>query len=291
MLSRRFDDSYCPTIEDYHIKLFKIKSEFFRLEILDTAGNDPFPAVHKLNIMSGDVFVLPFSLDDIDSFNQVKNLCQEIRELKKVNRKTNFPILILGNKLDTIKDSKTRCVDAATIELLLSSMKSCIYAETSCRTTRGLDEAFQKVFTMASMPIEMLPAKHRRILLNFEQSKSSHLPVPVGEIRTNRLMAFKESHGNNTNNNISLEPPSEGSQKSASKKRLTFRRNLMDARGVAHFNVRRPSIQTELNNLQKKTNVKRTKDMNKPQLESFMHSLRKLMCLKFKREHTGKNFN
>ncbi len=286
MLGRRFDDSYCPTIEDYHIKLFKIKSEYFRLEILDTSGNDPFPAVHKLNIMSGDVFILPFSLDDIDSYNQVKNLCQEIREIKKVNRKKrNFPILILGNKLDTLKENRTRCVDVATVELFAAAMKYCIYADVSCRSQRGIEDAFQKLFTTFSIPIELLPTKHRRIYLNPEQTKTSHLSShdtmrPVGETRSNRLMAFKEAHNNRFETR-------EGSFKKMTKniKRMTFRRTFNDARGVAYFNVRRPSIQTELKNLQKKSNVQKTNGKSKSKLEGLMNNLQKLMCLKFNRNH------
>ena len=255
------------------------------MEILDTSGNDPFPAVHKLNIMSGDIFILPFSLDDIDSYNQVKNLCQEIHEIKKVNRKkNNFPILILGNKLDILKESRTRCVDLATVELFASTMKHCIYADISCRTQRGIEDAFQKLFTSYSMPIELLPTKHRRIYLNPEQTKSSHLAFetvrPVGETRSNRKMAFKEAHNNRFETR-------EGSIKKMTKniKRMTFRRTLNDARGVAYFNVRRPSIQTELKNLQKKSNVQRTNGKSKSHLEGFMDSLRKLMCLKFGRNH------
>jgi hypothetical protein len=34
-------------------KMFKIRGEIFRLDILDTSGNDPFPAIKKLNIMTG----------------------------------------------------------------------------------------------------------------------------------------------------------------------------------------------------------------------------------------------
>ena len=73
-----FDDSYIPTIESFHKKIFKIRGEIFRLDILgkltssnksadlyskiltliliqklDTSGNDPFPAIKKLNIMTG----------------------------------------------------------------------------------------------------------------------------------------------------------------------------------------------------------------------------------------------
>jgi hypothetical protein len=53
-LGFEFNDSYIPTIEGFHKKMFKIRGEIFRLDILDTSGNDPFPAIKKLNIMTGN---------------------------------------------------------------------------------------------------------------------------------------------------------------------------------------------------------------------------------------------
>ena len=53
LLGMEFNDSYIPTIEGFHKKMFKIRGEIFRLDILDTSGNDPFPAIKKLNIMTG----------------------------------------------------------------------------------------------------------------------------------------------------------------------------------------------------------------------------------------------
>lgn len=44
-----------PTIEDFHKKVFKIRGDVYRLDILDTSGNDPFPAMKKLNIMTGKI--------------------------------------------------------------------------------------------------------------------------------------------------------------------------------------------------------------------------------------------
>lgn len=52
-LGKQIKDSYIPTIEDFHRKIYKIRGEIYRLDILDTSGNDPFPAMKKLNIMTG----------------------------------------------------------------------------------------------------------------------------------------------------------------------------------------------------------------------------------------------
>lgn len=53
-LSGRFDDQYTPTIEDFHRKLYSIRGEVYQLDILDTSGNHPFPAMRRLSILTGE---------------------------------------------------------------------------------------------------------------------------------------------------------------------------------------------------------------------------------------------
>ncbi len=159
-LSQPVKDCYIPTIENFHKKIFKIRGEVFSLDILDTSGNDPFPAMKKLNIMTGDLFILVFSLDDIDSYIQMKQLLKIIFELK---RSKTIPILIIGNKLDCLIEKKiiSRCFDQNEMQQFLSSYKSCVYSEVSCKNLIGIDLAFQKLFDISNLPKEMSPSKHK----------------------------------------------------------------------------------------------------------------------------------
>lgn len=52
-LNGRFDEQYTPTIEDFHRKLYRIKGDVYQLDILDTSGNHPFPAMRRLSILTG----------------------------------------------------------------------------------------------------------------------------------------------------------------------------------------------------------------------------------------------
>ena len=52
-LVNKFDEKYTPTIEDFHRKVYRIKGEPYRLDILDTSGNDPFPAMRRLCLLTG----------------------------------------------------------------------------------------------------------------------------------------------------------------------------------------------------------------------------------------------
>ena len=52
-LNNQFDDKYTPTIEDFHRKVYRIKGETYRLDILDTSGYQPFPAMRRLSLVTG----------------------------------------------------------------------------------------------------------------------------------------------------------------------------------------------------------------------------------------------
>ena len=52
-LDDRFEEKYTPTIEDFHRKVYRIRGEAYRLDLLDTSGNNPFPAMRRLSLVTG----------------------------------------------------------------------------------------------------------------------------------------------------------------------------------------------------------------------------------------------
>ena len=52
-LTGKFEDQYTPTIEDFHRKFYSIRGEVYQLDLLDTSGNHPFPAMRRLSILTG----------------------------------------------------------------------------------------------------------------------------------------------------------------------------------------------------------------------------------------------
>ncbi|GJQ71045.1 hypothetical protein Trydic_g15855 [Trypoxylus dichotomus] len=52
-LGAKFQESYTPTIEDFHRKLYRIRGEIHQLDLLDTSGNHPFPAMRRLSFLTG----------------------------------------------------------------------------------------------------------------------------------------------------------------------------------------------------------------------------------------------
>ncbi|KAI0213046.1 Dexamethasone-induced Ras-related protein 1 [Lamellibrachia satsuma] len=47
------DDRYMPTIDDYHSKVYLIDGFVYRLDIVDTSGLCPFPAMRRVSLLIG----------------------------------------------------------------------------------------------------------------------------------------------------------------------------------------------------------------------------------------------
>ncbi|XP_033746234.1 GTP-binding protein Rhes-like isoform X2 [Pecten maximus] len=216
-LYNKFDDNYTPTIEDFHRKVYRIKGEAYRLDLLDTSGNHPFPAMRRLSMITGDLFVLVYSIDNRDSFEEVSKLCKQIQECKSQCRKetkrlAHVPMMIVGNKCD--KD-KNRVIDPSEPEMLREAYHHCGFLETSAKKNINVEESFQTLFDLAKLPVEMSPSLHRRVQ-----------PSYIG-----------------------------GNSSQSGKRGMSIRRKMSDACGTIAPNVRRPSIRTDLLVAQMRTNA------------------------------------
>ncbi|KFP51957.1 RHES protein, partial [Halcyon senegalensis] len=169
-LNGRFEDQYTPTIEDFHRKVYNIRGDMYQLDILDTSGNHPFPAMRRLSILTGDVFILVFSLDNRESFDEVKRLQKQILEVKsclknKTKESADLPMVICGNKND--HSEIFRKVRSDEGENLVSSDENCAYFEVSAKKNTNVDEMFYVLFSMAKLPHEMSPSLHRKISIQY----------------------------------------------------------------------------------------------------------------------------
>ncbi|RVE69606.1 hypothetical protein OJAV_G00079570 [Oryzias javanicus] len=88
-LGEEFEERYKPTAEDFYRKLFFIGGEAYQ---------------RRLSILTGDIFLLIFSLDDRDSLTEIQELLTEIRAAKAKLLKSHHPriapVVVCGNKAD-----------------------------------------------------------------------------------------------------------------------------------------------------------------------------------------------
>ncbi|XP_067876066.1 GTP-binding protein Rhes-like [Heterodontus francisci] len=169
-LNSRFEEQYTPTIEDFHRKVYNIHGDIYHLDILDTSGNHPFPAMRRLSILTGDVFILVFSLDSRGSFEEVQRLRRQIIECKmclkdKTKEATEIPIALCGNKADRAELHWE--VQAEEAERLIAGDANSAYFEISAKKNSNVEEMFRALFSMAKLPHEMSPALHRRISVQY----------------------------------------------------------------------------------------------------------------------------
>lgn len=113
------------------------------------------------------MFILVFSLDNRDSFQEVQRLKHQICDTKsclrnKTKENVDVPLVICGNKCD--KDFY-REVQEDEIERLVGGDEHCAYFEISAKKNTNVDQMFQTLFTMAKLPNEMSPGGHCKVSL------------------------------------------------------------------------------------------------------------------------------
>ncbi|KAM6972494.1 GTP-binding protein Rhes [Aplochiton taeniatus] len=168
-----FAEDYKPTAEDFVRKLFRIRGETYQIDILDASGERSFPAKRRLSILTGDIFLLVFSVDDRCSFEEVCALCAEIADAKTKLLKSpasghglRVPTVICANKVDL--PPAERVIYRA--EVLQALGKDCVYFETSAKDSTNLEEVFETIANRGGLPKETGPSRHRKVSLRSYQT-------------------------------------------------------------------------------------------------------------------------
>ncbi|KAM4598260.1 GTP-binding protein Rhes [Polymixia lowei] len=164
-----FEERYEPTTEDFHRKLYHIRGDAYQIDILDAAGERNFPAKRRLSILTGDIFLLVFSVDDRESFHEVCALRDEIvsakTKLTKPKDGARVPIVICGNKVDL--DAR-RVVGRSETSQILG--EDAAFFETSAKEGTGLRGAFRAIAALGGLPDETGPSEHQTVSILAYQS-------------------------------------------------------------------------------------------------------------------------
>lgn len=113
-----------------------IDNEKHTVNILDTAGQEDYASVRDQYFRNGEGFVLVFSLDDVNSFEALKDFYNQITRVKQ---SSPFSLLIVGNKKDM-----TRVVPQDSGEQLANQW-GCSYIETSAKNKENIAECFETI--------------------------------------------------------------------------------------------------------------------------------------------------
>ncbi|KAJ8384704.1 hypothetical protein AAFF_G00199100 [Aldrovandia affinis] len=181
-----FTEQYEPTSEDFHRKLYQIRGETYQIDILDASEERGFPAKRRLSILTGDIFLLVFSVADRNSLEEVSALRKEVllaqAKLRKHKAGARVPIVICANKVD-LDATGERAVSHAEVRQVLGD--DCVCFETSAKDGTNLEEMFRALATSGGLPTETLPSMHRRVSIRSYQALRSGRRGPRG----NRALA------------------------------------------------------------------------------------------------------
>ncbi|KAM9454937.1 GTP-binding protein Rhes [Clarias gariepinus] len=159
-----FDEQYEPTREDFTRKVYSIRGETYQVDILDAAGERDFPAKRRLSILTGDIFLLVYSVDDRSSFDEVCALRSEISSakaalLRSKARVSTVPVVVCANKVDLPVEQHA----VSRTEALHMFADGCALYETSAKDSKNLEEVFATLAERGGLPLETGPSRHRKL--------------------------------------------------------------------------------------------------------------------------------
>ena len=138
-INDQFPKEHDTTIEDQYKIKYEVDGFNCILEILDTAGQDDYQSMIETWINFGSGFLLVYSIDDIESFNEVK---KKYDKLALIKGKEIFSSILVGNKCDLGED--VRKVPTKEAEEFANS-KGIPFLETSALNKINVKEAFIRV--------------------------------------------------------------------------------------------------------------------------------------------------
>ncbi|XP_037332792.2 GTP-binding protein Rhes [Pungitius pungitius] len=168
-LGKDFEEQYEPTTEDFHRKLFHIGGETYQMDLLDAASERDFPAKRRLSILTGDTFLLVFSLDDRESFEEVCVRLDEIKDAKAKLLNSKHPararVVVCANKADV---AAPRAVRRSEVTEALG--EDVAFFETSAKDGAGTEAAFRALAALCGLPDETSPSRHQLVSILSYQS-------------------------------------------------------------------------------------------------------------------------
>jgi Ras-related protein Rab-7A len=148
-VNRKFTNQYKATIgADFLTKEVMIEDKLVTMQIWDTAGQERFQSLGVAFYRGADACVLVYDVTNEKSFRQLDSWREEFLIQAMPRDPENFPFIVLGNKVD--KPAAERRVKKANAEQWCNEKSKALpHFETSASTNTNVQQAFQKIATMA----------------------------------------------------------------------------------------------------------------------------------------------
>eukprot|EP01121_Diplochlamys_sp_Union-15-3_P007138 TRINITY_DN1794_c0_g1_i1.p1 TRINITY_DN1794_c0_g1~~TRINITY_DN1794_c0_g1_i1.p1 ORF type:complete len:223 (-),score=54.13 TRINITY_DN1794_c0_g1_i1:32-700(-) len=146
-----FPGEHVPTVFDNYNANAVVDGLAVNLGLWDTAGSDEFKALRPLSYPGTDVFLICFSIHNVDSWKNVKTKWwQEVKD-----KSPGVPIILVGTKSDlrdnaeaqkNLKEKPVSKEDGIHLAKEISAVK---YMECSALTQDGLAQVFEEAVRIA----------------------------------------------------------------------------------------------------------------------------------------------
>ena len=146
LFTDRFFESISTIGIEFRQLIVKIKDTKCKISIWDTGGQERFKNTLFTSFQKVDAFLLFFSLDDYQSFEDVQNWFESIKNFRgeKFDQE-NVPLILIGNKWDLHDKRKVSYSDAATI----ANKYDVPYIEVSSMTGLNVQETLISILCLS----------------------------------------------------------------------------------------------------------------------------------------------
>lgn len=182
-LFNTYSDNYEETVEDLYSREYTVHGTEIRVDFLDTAGKLVFPAMRRLSITTAHAFVLVYSVTSSESFEEVKRLWEQIKEVR--GNYEDLPCVIVGNKVDLEDNRQVEKFDA--LNWVYNESHCGAFVEVSAKTDECIVDVFKLLMEMAKNPRAKFnePFMSRRLSEHSLEGQSNDvIPDKAGRLAT-----------------------------------------------------------------------------------------------------------
>ena len=147
----KFSERYKETMDDMYRGEFDIYGKTIGFDIQDVSGGYiyEFPGMRDVSITSSDAFILVFSFDSYESWEEVGKL----RDMIQVDKGDDIPIVVVGNKSDLRSMADPR-IPVESLEAIVTFDWENGYVECCAKDNVNINTVFKELLNQAKGRIE-----------------------------------------------------------------------------------------------------------------------------------------
>ncbi|PRP87676.1 Ras guanine nucleotide exchange factor Q [Planoprotostelium fungivorum] len=155
---------YLPTIFDNYSKIEKFEGKEINLILWDSAGQEEFANIRKVNYPGTDCFLICYSIDSIPSIRNVVDKVEISLWIPEIRKHSSKAIIgVVGTKEDM--EARPECLSFIQAEQYLKKVKYSFHVRTSAKTGNNVKEAFAMGLKTVKEKSKKLKLKKRATLV------------------------------------------------------------------------------------------------------------------------------